>query len=630
MTTDSLNRAWAGFKGDRNQLAGHVSELPASPGVYVFRGQGGEVLYVGKAINLRNRVRSYFGANLSAKSEALMSRVEGLEIIVVDSEAEAFILESNLIKKHRPRYNILLRDDKQYPYLRINLSDEWPTVSVVRRMSKDGARYFGPFTRPGSVRETLSFLRKIFPYRTCSDKSLAQAARPCLNYHIERCLGPCTGKINREEYMETIHEVIKFLEGRHKDVRDSLEKRMLELATNLDFETAARLRDRIKALDDVTERQKVVLNDMKDRDVLGLARSGKYAFVALLPVRKGKLMGREGFVLTGSELDDAGEVLRAFILQHYPHAPFVPKEIVIPVELPDEGEITRYIGTKVRTPKRGVFKQLVEMASENARAMMDTSMPKYQREAAEHQQAIQDLAEALNLPRLPIRIEGYDISHISGKEAVASMVVLNNGKPYKASYRRFRIKTGDKPNDVAMMQEVLWRRFKRGLEDRTEIEEKGQTLQRKSKFAVFPDLVIVDGGKGQVNAAKQVLDELGLDIPVAGLAEKNEELFLPGAKQPVILPRDSGALFLVMRLRDEAHRFALSYHRRLRQKMALHTELSDIPGLGSERIKQLLRAFGSLDAIRKASLEDLQATHGIGSKLAQTIYDHLNKPQSPR
>ncbi|HHT85171.1 MAG TPA: excinuclease ABC subunit UvrC [Firmicutes bacterium] len=618
---------WAGFKGNRHELAEHVNGLPGSPGVYVFRGEGGEILYVGKAINLKNRVRSYFGSNLPVKTEALMSRVEGLEIIVVDSEAEAFILESNLIKKHRPRYNILLRDDKQYPYLRINLNDQWPTVSVVRRMSKDGARYFGPFTRSGSVRETLSFLRRIFPYRTCSDRSLAQATRPCLNYHIGRCLGPCTGEISRDEYMETINEVVKFLEGRHKDVRKRLEKRMLELASNLDFENAARVRDRIQALDDVTERQKVVLNDMKDRDVLGLARSGKYAFVALLPVREGKLMGREGFVLTGSELDDDREVIRAFITQYYPKAPFVPREIVIPVALEDEDEINRYIGTKLRTPKRGVFKELVEMASENATAMMDTSMPKYKREAGEYLQAMEDLARALDLPGLPMRIEGYDISNISGKEAVASMVVLYNGKPEKSSYRRFRIKTGDKPNDVAMMQEALWRRFKSGLDDRVKSEGQGNTLLRQSKFAVFPDLVIVDGGKGQANAAKQVLDELGLSIPVAALAEKNEELFLPGAKEPIILARDSGALFLVIRLRDEAHRFALSYHRKLRKKKTLQSELSDIPGLGPARIRQLLSTFGSVDSIKKASLEDLQKSEGIGPHLARTIYEHFNKPQ---
>lgn len=426
--------------------------------------------------------------------------------------------------------------------------------------------------------------------------------------------------------MEIINEVVKFLEGKHKDVRDRLERRMRELAASLDFENAARVRDRIKALDDVTERQKVVLSDMKDRDVLGLARSGQYAFVALLPVRQGKLMGREGFVLTGSELDDDAEVIRAFITQYYPNAPFVPEEIIIPVEVQDQEELGKYIGARVRTPKRGVLKDLVGMASDNAVAMMDTSIPKYKREAAEHLQAMQDLARALNLPNLPARIEGYDISNIQGKEAVASMVVLQDGKPDKSSYRRFRIKTGDRPNDVAMMQEVLWRRFKRGLDDRAAMEDGGDTFGKKSKFAVFPDLIVVDGGKGQVNAAKQVLDELGLDIPVAGLAERNEELFLPGVKDPIVLPRDSGALFLVMRLRDEAHRFALAYHRKLRHKRVLRSELSDIPGLGPARIKELLRTFGSVDAIRKASVEDLQKAQGIGPHLAKTIYEHFNKP----
>lgn len=626
MKGNSLNRMWAGITGNRYELGNQVSELPDSPGVYVYRGEGGEVLYVGKARNLRNRVRSYFGSNLSLKTEALMSRVEGLEIIVVDSEAEALILESNLIKKHKPRYNILLRDDKHYPYLRVNLNDEWPTVSVVRRMSKDGARYFGPFTRSGSVRETLSFLRRIFPYRTCSDRSFAQVSRPCLNYHIGRCLGPCTGEIDRGAYMETVHEVVRFLEGRHKDVRDSLERRMLDLARNLDFENAAKVRDRISALDDVTQRQKIVLNDMKDRDVLGLARSGKYAFVALLPVRKGKLLGREGFVLTGTELDESEEIIRAFITQYYPNASFVPKEIAIPVLLPDEEEINEYIGTRVRTPRRGILKELVAMASDNARAMMVAGMPKYEREAQEHLKAMEDLAKALHLRCLPRRIECYDISNISGKEAVASMVVLDGGKPEKPSYRRFRMKTGDKPNDVAMMQEVLWRRFKRGLNERAEIGAQGNTLLRKSKFAVFPDLVIVDGGKGQVNAAKQVFGELELDIPLVGLAERNEELFLPGKRDPVVLPRDSGALFLVVRLRDEAHRFALSYHRTLRKKKALDTVLSDIPGLGPVKIKQLLRTFGSVDSIRQASLEELQKAKGIGPQIARSIYDYFNKP----
>ena len=619
-----LNRIGAGFAGNRQELAARVGELPVEPGVYVYRGEGGEVLYVGKAGNLRNRVRSYFASNLPVKTEALMSRVEGLEVIVVDSEAEALIFESNLIKKHRPRYNILLRDDKQYPYLRINLNDEWPKISVVRRMKKDGARYFGPFTRPGSVRETLIFLRRVFPYRTCSDRSLAQAVRPCLNYHIGRCLGPCTGEVSRETYMEMIQGLVKFLEGRHKDVRKGLEKQMLALAQNLSFEKAAKVRDRINALDDVTERQKIVLTDMKDRDILGLSRSGKHAFVALLPVREGKLVGREGFVLTGTEMDEDKEILRAFLTQYYPKASFVPKEIVIPFSLDEDEDINDYIGARLRTPKRGIFKDLVVMARDNAKAMMVAGMPKYEREHKEHLKAMEDLREALGLERLPERIEGYDISNISGKEAVASMVVLDGGKPDKSFYRRFRMKAAGKPNDVLMMQEVLWRRFKRGLEERVELGGTAGTLLRKSKFAIFPDLVIVDGGKGQVNGAKMVLDELGIDIPLAGLAEKNEELYLPGAKDSVVLPRDSGALFLVVRLRDEAHRFALSYHRRLRDKGTLDTALSEIPGLGPAKIKGLLTTFGSLEAIKEASEKDLQRAKGIGPLLARTIHEHLS------
>ncbi len=625
MENNGLNRVRAGFAGDREELADRITDLPVSCGVYIYRGQGGEILYVGKAANLRSRVRSYFSSNLSLKTEALMSRVQGLEIIVVDSEAEALILEANLIKKHKPRYNILLRDDKQYPYLRIDLNEQWPTVSVVRRMSKDGARYFGPFTRPGSVRETLSFLRRIFPYRTCSDRNFDQAVRPCLNYHIGRCLGPCTGEIDRETYMDIVHEVVKFLEGRHKDVRNRLEKRMYVLAKDLDFENAAKVRDRLNALDDVTQRQKIVLTDMKDRDVIGLARSGKYAFVALLVVRQGKLMGREGFVLTGSELDENQEIIRAFITQYYPKTSFVPRQIVIPVALSDEDEINQYIGTKLRFPQRGILKDLVAMATDNARAMMSAGMPKYQREEKQYLKAIEDLKEALDLKHLPERIECYDISNLSGKEAVASMVVLSGGKPEKSLYRRFRMKAKSEPNDVAMMQEVLWRRFKRGLDERAKIEADNTGLLRASKFAVFPDLVIVDGGKGQVNAAKQVFDQLQINIPLAGLAEKNEEMFMPGKKDSIILPQDSGALFLVVRLRDEAHRFALSYHRSLRRKRTLGTTLSNIPGVGPIKAKQLLATFGSVDAIKRCSAEELQRAKGIGPKLALTIHSYFNE-----
>ncbi len=622
--SNSQEHIWTGITGDREVLAERTKDLPTSPGVYVFYDQAGEVLYVGKGANLRSRVRSYFGPNLSTKTEALMEKVGGLETIIVDSEAEALILECNLIKKHRPRYNILLRDDKNYPYLRIDLEEEWPRVNVVRRMNQDGARYFGPFTKSGSLRETLSLLRRIFPYRTCSDAYLSQASRPCLDYQIGRCLGPCTGDLDRDTYMETIDGVIKFLEGRHKDVRDTLSARMQQCAENLDFEGAARIRDRISALDDVTQKQKIVLSDMKDRDLLGLARSGKLSFVALLPVREGKIMGKEGFVLTGTELDEDCEIISAFVSQYYPNASFIPKEVVVPVSLPDAREISEYTGLKIRVPKRGVLKDLVSMANDNARAMMQAYVPRYERETQETVKALRDLADALELPEAPRRIECYDISNTSGKEAVASMVLLLDGKPDKSSYRRFRMKTDGKPDDYGMIQEVLWRRFRRGIQERDAIEKEGKMSRRQSKFAIFPDLIIVDGGKGQVSAGKQVLDELELDIPIAGLAERNEEIFLPHRSEPVILPRDSGALFLLIRIRDEAHRFALSYHRDLRDRKSIGTELSQIPGLGPQKSKELLKVFGSVDAVKSASYEDLLKVKGIGPKLASSILEYFD------
>ncbi len=622
--SNSQEHIWTGITGDREVLAERTKDLPTSPGVYVFYDQAGEVLYVGKGANLRSRVRSYFGPNLSTKTEALMEKVGGLETIIVDSEAEALILECNLIKKHRPRYNILLRDDKNYPYLRIDLEEEWPRVNVVRRMNQDGARYFGPFTKSGSLRETLSLLRRIFPYRTCSDAYLSQASRPCLDYQIGRCLGPCTGDLDRDTYMETIDGVIKFLEGRHKDVRDTLSARMQQCAENLDFEGAARIRDRISALDDVTQKQKIVLSDMKDRDLLGLARSGKLSFVALLPVREGKIMGKEGFVLTGTELDEDCEIISAFVSQYYPNASFIPKEVVVPVSLPDAREISEYTGLKIRVPKRGVLKDLVSMANDNARAMMQAYVPRYERETQETVKALRDLADALELPEAPRRIECYDISNTSGKEAVASMVLLLDGKPDKSSYRRFRMKTDGKPDDYGMIQEVLWRRFRRGIQERDAIEKEGKMSRRQSKFAIFPDLIIVDGGKGQVSAGKQVLDELELDIPIAGLAERNEEIFLLHRSEPVILPRDSGALFLLIRIRDEAHRFALSYHRDLRDRKSIGTELSQIPGLGPQKSKELLKVFGSVDAVKSASYEDLLKVKGIGPKLASSILEYFD------
>lgn len=651
-------QAWSGYVGDRVALAGRIKDAPESPGVYVYRGDDGTVLYVGKAKNLRQRLRSYFASALSPKTEALMSKVGSLETISVGSEKEAFILENLLIKRHRPRYNILLRDDKQYPYIRVGVADKWPRVTIARRTAKDGARYFGPYTRAGSVRETLALLRRIFPFRNCNDRTLAQVKRPCLDYHIGRCLGPCTGKLDESVYAATIDEVVKFLEGRLREVRASLQKRMTAHAENMEFEAAARVRDQIRALDDVTERQKVATNDHKDRDVLGLARSGETACVSLLTFREGKLLGKEGFILSGAAGRSDVDVLEAFISQYYSSAPFYPPEIIVPAEIPTAAHLEEMLtdqrraagrgresAVRLRHPKRGRLRDIMDMARENAETMLAERVPKEERESEANQKAMEDLALALGTGRLPSRIEGYDISNISGHEAVASMVVLKDGKPDKSSYRKFKMKVDGKPNDFAMMQEVLWRRFRKGLAERQKAaeatggrhanpDEEGTVvpvprggLKGPGKFATFPDLVIVDGGKGQVSAAKEVLDELHLDIPLAGLAKKNEELYLPGASDPIVLPRDSGALYLVTRLRDEAHRFAVTYHRKLRGEKATRSQLLDIPGVGPSRVKELLTAYGDIEAIRNATVEDLAAVRGIGPALAKVIHDYLNPPK---
>lgn len=606
----------------RGDLRRKALEAPEGPGVYIFKGEGGEILYVGKARFLRNRVRSYFGQDLPPKTRAMMERATDVEFITADSEAEALILESNLVKKHKPRYNILLKDDKHYPYLRVGLADEWPGVTIARRMKKDGARYFGPYTRAGAVRETLKLLRKVFPYRTCKDTTFKTQTRPCLEYHLGRCPAPCAGLCSRDAYMETIEEVVRFLEGKHREVRDSLERRMKVRAESLDFEGAAKLRDQIRALDQIMSAQKAITADMKDRDVLGFHPYGEDGYVAVLVVREGRLLGREGFKLVGTRDEPLSEVLVAFIAQYYSsRAAAVPEEILVPDAGADTASLENLLrqvsghSVKVLAPKRGFRKDLVDMAMDNARVLVSELVPLEERKKAENQKAMEDLARELGLPVLPRRIEGYDVSNTGGKDASASLVVLQDGKPDKSSYRRFKISL-EEPNDYAMMEEALRRRFSRGLQERRE--------GKSGKFSVFPDLILVDGGKGQVSVAAKVLRDLGLDIPVAGLAKKNEEIYLPSREDPLVLPRDSGALFLVMRLRNEAHRFALSYHRKLRSKRIRRSALDAVPGLGEERKKALLAHFGSVERIATASSEEIQKLPGIGPALAAKILEALS------
>lgn len=628
-------KAWTGFRGSRDDLAARVADIPETPGVYAFRDANGEILYVGKAKDLRKRVRSYFAGRLSPKTGALVERAAGLETITVDSEVEALILELTLIKKHRPKYNILLRDDKTYPYIRVGLDEKWPRVIVVRRVKNDGAKYFGPFTRSSSVRETLSLLRRVFPYRSCSDVALAQAVRPCLDYHIGRCLGPCTGKLDPSLYRRTIEQVVRFLEGKHSRVRAELEKQMMDYASLLDFENAARVRDQICSLDDVTQRQKIVSPGMQDTDVLGLAQQSDTSFVALLPVREGRLCGREGFVLTGTGDSQPGDVLEAFVTQYYSAAPFVPRQVLLSHQVVSQSNLEEFLtgrrthsakrrsSVRIRVPQRGRLKELTGMAEDNARALMTEYVPRRERERQAIGEAMDRLAESLGLSGPPGRIEGYDVSNISGHQAVASMVVLTEGFPDKTQYRQFRMSVQGKPDDYAMIQEVLWRRFQRGLRDRERLVATGKA----GRFSAFPDLIVVDGGKGQVSAAKEALDQLGLEIPIAGLAEKNEEIFVPGRQDAVLLPGDSGALYLVMRLRDEAHRFALTYHRELREKKALDSALTRVPGIGEARAQALMDVFGDVETLRKAPVEEIARVKGIGPRLAAKISSYLNDPR---
>lgn len=609
--------------------------LPAQPGVYLMKNAAGEVIYVGKAVSLRNRVRQYFQSSRShsPKVKAMVSNISDFEYIVTDSEVEALILESNLIKRYRPWYNVRLKDDKHYPYLKVTLNEPFPRLVVVRKIKQDGCRYFGPYTDSQAVRNTLKFIRRVFPIRTCN-KNIQPGSneRPCLNYHIKRCLAPCAGKVTPEEYRQVIDQVILFLEGKQDDLIDTLEEKMKKAAQELRFEAAARLRDQIESLRKIVEKQKIITSAPVDQDVIGIAAAEETACVQLFHIRQGKLIGRERFFLDVAPDDTAEEMLAGFVSQHYARAADIPKEVLLPAEIPDVEVVEKWLtslrGNRVyvRVPQRGEKRHLVEMVQENAELVMKEHRFEAERKQAVQRQGMEELQAYLGLPTLPRRIEGFDISNIQGTEAVGSMVVFVDGAPRTSDYRRFKIRTKHTPDDYAMMAEVVRRRFLRGLKEREELEklapEERQTAEGEAKFAEFPDLILIDGGKGQLNVARSVLRELGLEsIPTIGLAEKFEEIYMEGNPDPIILPRDSQALYLVQRVRDEAHRFALTYHRHLRDQRTTKSILDDIPGIGPKRKKALIRAFGSVYGVKQATLEELKAVPGITEELAERIYE---------
>jgi excinuclease ABC subunit C len=609
------------------RFAERLKALPAKPGVYIMRNAKGEVIYVGKATRLKDRVRSYFGSpkSLEAKTRRLVANITDFEYIVTRSEQEALILESTLVKQHQPFFNIRLKDDKHYPYLKIDLQDPWPRVYITRKVEKDGARYFGPYASTGSVRLTLDLVKKLFPWRSCTKTITGTDPRPCLDYYIKRCIAPCTSYCTKEEYDEVIEQVVKFLDGRIDEVLDDLQGRMAESADAFDYERAATLRDQIAAVRRVMERQQMATTKPEDMDVFGLARAEDDACIQVFFVRGTKVIGRDHFELQGTRDSSDAEVFGSFLKQFYGAAVYIPHDVLLAAEPDDAALLGEWLSEKrgknayISVPVRGEKKALVDLASENAKETIEMLRVKWLADKGKTSAALDELRDQLDLPAMPRRIECYDISHTSGSEQVGSMVVFVDGHPQPSQYKRFKIKHDAGNNDVQSMAEVLRRRFKRAVEARAAAEDGDQTAQ-DAKWSALPDLVIVDGGKPQLGAALDVLRDLGLrDVPIAGLAKENEELFISDAADPAILPRTSQALYLVQRIRDEAHRFAITYHRQLRGKKTVKSLLDEILGVGPTRKQALIKKFGSVRGIREASLEDLAATPGLSRPVAERI-----------
>lgn len=674
-----------------------LDTLPTNPGVYLMKNADGTIIYVGKAVNLRNRVRSYFHVNVfDQKVISLTAHVEKIEFIVTDTELEALVLENNLIKKYRPKYNIRLKDAKTYPYIKITWQENFPKVFMTRRMDDDGARYFGPFTAVWAVHETLDTLRKIFPYLTCDRDITGNDKRACLYYDIGLCMAPCIGVASRDEYRGMIDRLSQFLQGRSDQVTETIQTKLVTAAENLEFERAAVYRDQLQAISRITEHQKVVSPQMIDQDIIAFARDDGNACVQVFFVRAGKLLGREYFVLEGTSLANNEDVLSSFVQQFYDQAAYVPPEILLP-EMIDEAKIieswlkqNKGATTTIRVPYNG-GRDLLTMAEENARITLDTIKQQWLADKTKHLQAVEELQQAIEMDAPPLRMECYDISNIQGTNSVGAMVVFENGAAKKSDYRKFKIKTVIGANDFASLQEMLRRRFKRyqdakkleqqggewsgdggtgngergapaddgrtttedgrtmveGAEGALELNagEEGQetsqgkgkkkkfkgplskginTAQRKNdeSWARMPDLVIIDGGKGQLSAADEVFRELGIEgVKLISLAKREEEIFIPGRSESLRLPRHSEALHLLERIRDEAHRFGITYHRSLRAKTGLYSQLDAVPGIGPARRRALLKKFGSLDAIREATVEDLLQVEGMTRSAAKKVKD---------
>ena len=645
----------------RAQLVAQVAALPAKPGVYTFRDGAGKVIYVGKAANLRSRVRSYFGSprSLEGKTRKLAARIAALEIVTTRTEQDALHLEATLVKRHQPLFNVRLKDDKHYPYLKVDVNSPWPRVTITRRVQNDGARYFGPYASAKSVRTSLDLVKKLFPWRSCDKEITGSDPRPCLDYYIRRCIAPCTSYCTPDEYREVIDQTMLFLDGKSSVVVEQLNDAMREAADELNFERAATLRDQLAAVERVTEQQITADTVDSELDAFGIAVDGDEAVVQVLFIRGQKMTGSDSFSLAGVQDEPLEQVLAAFLRQYYEGALQIPRLVLIPHEIEQLELLSGWLAEKrggaveIRHPQRGDKRRLTEMAAENAREALEMQRVRWLADHDRTNAALGELGEALSLPAPPNRIECYDISHNQGDSTVASMVVFLDGRPATREYRRFRIKSIEGPDDFASMAEVMRRRFRRlgelrkeeraeGFElpaeldapddaapddaepTQTEIEESESEQSAEQGWGAVPDLVIVDGGRGQVSAAHDVMRNLAVDdIPLAGLAKREELLFLVDTAEPIRLDRRSQGMYLVQRIRDEAHRFAISYHRRLRQQRASRSPLDRIPGIGPSRKKALLRKFGSLQAIRQASADEIAATPGLTRRVAEQIKAEL-------
>lgn len=611
-----------------------LKKLPAQPGVYLMHDAKDEIIYVGKAVSLKNRVRQYFQSsrNKTAKIEQMVSRIARFEYIITDSELEALVLECNLIKEYRPRYNTMLKDDKTYPYIKVTVGEPFPRVQFSRQMKKDKSRYFGPYTSAGAVKDTIELIHKLYKIRTCN-RSLPKdigKERPCLNYHIKQCDAPCQGYISQEEYRERIEQVVEFLSGKYDKILKRLEKSMMEASEPMDYEKAIEYRDLLNSVKQVAQKQKITSGSTDDRDVIAMARDEQDAVVQVFFVREGKLIGREHFHLRTAVEEDVPQILTCFVKQFYSGTPFVPRELWVQERLEDEDTISQWLtakkGQKVRVvvPQKGQKERLVELAQKNAAMVLEQDKEKIKREELRTIGAMNQIGDWLGLNWVR-RIEAYDISNISGFDSVGSMVVYEDGRPKRNDYRKFKIKWVKGANDYASMREVLTRRFSHGLEEHELLKEKG-VGEEYGSFTRFPDLIMMDGGRGQVNVALEVLDELGLEIPVCGMVKDDNHrtrgLYYHNEEIPI--DRHSEGFKLITRIQDEAHRFAIEYHRSLRSKGQVRSVLDDIEGIGETRRKALMRYFKSIEAVKDADVEELSQVPGMNRRAAQSVYNFFH------